>query len=329
MKEKTTVVIPNYNGFRYLAQCLDALLALASDEPLFRVIVVDNGSTDGSKLLLQSCYSQIRTIYLSHNTGFSHAVNVGIKAAHTPFVILLNNDTIVRPGFVLHLTEAIESNPKAFSVGAQMLRMDDPQRIDNAGDMYCALGWAFARGKDHPAAAYQTSAQVFSACAGAAIYRCKVFQHIGYFDERFFAYFEDVDIGYRARTYGYQNLYEPRAQVLHAGSAASGSRYNTFKTPLAAANSIRLIVNNMPIPQILINLPFLIPGFFIKALFYAHKKMGRLYITGLLNGLRHPASPRKNHPILPTSHRYHPSFCHYVRIQLQLYQNLLRLINHK
>jgi GT2 family glycosyltransferase len=329
MKEKTTVIIPNYNGFRYLAQCLDALLSLASDEIAFRVIVVDNGSTDGSKLLLQSCYSQIRTIYLAHNTGFSHAVNVGIKAARTPFVILLNNDTIVRPGFVRYLTEAIESNPRAFSVGAQMRRMDRPRLIDNAGDLYCALGWAYARGKDRPAAAYRTSAQIFSACAGAAIYRRQVFERIGYFDERFFAYLEDGDIGYRARTYGYQNLYEHRAQVLHAGSAASGSRYNTFKTPLAAANSIRLIANNMPIPQILINLPFLILGFFIKALFYTRKKMGRLYLTGLLNGLRQHMPPRKNHPTTSTSHRCHPSLGHYIRIQLQLYYNLLRLIHSK
>jgi GT2 family glycosyltransferase len=319
MKNKTTVVIPNYNGFKYLPECLDSLLTIASQESAFNIIVVDNASTDGSKLLMQTVYPQIRTIYLSSNTGFSHAVNEGIKAAHTPYVILLNNDTIVKPGFVRHLTSAIEKNSKTFSVGAQMLRMDNPSLIDNAGDLYCALGWAFARGKDRPAQAFQTPEKVFSACAGAAIYRRRIFEQIGYFDESFFAYLEDVDIGYRARLYGYHNLYTSHARVLHAGSAASGSRYNTFKTPIAAANSIRLIKNNMPWPQILINLPFFIPGFLIKALFYAHKKMLRPYLSGLLTGLRsHTPSPRPHHP-----------FRHYAHIQLQLYSNLFRLFNNR
>jgi GT2 family glycosyltransferase len=317
MKEKTTIVIPNYNGLKYLPECLDSLLALDSQEPAFNIIVVDNASTDGSKLLMQTLYSQIRTIYLSSNTGFSHAVNVGIKAAHTPYVILLNNDTIVKPGFVRHLTNTIEKNSKTFSVGAQMLRLDNPSLIDNAGDLYCALGWAFARGKDRPAKVFQNPAKVFSACAGAAIYRRSIFEQIGYFDESFFAYLEDVDIGYRASLYGYHNLYTPHAKVLHAGSAASGSRYNTFKTPLASANSIRLIKNNMPLLQILINLPFLVPGFLIKALFYARKKMLRRYLSGLLTGLRsHSQSSR---PHLP--------FRHYALIQLQLYRNIFRLIN--
>jgi GT2 family glycosyltransferase len=329
MKEKVTVVIPNYDGFRHLPPCLDTLLSTMTQEHPFKILVVDNGSTDGSKLLLQTSYPQISAIYLPDNTGFSHAVNVGIKAVKTPYVILLNNDTIVKPDFVRHLTETMDANPHAFSAGARMLRMDSPRRIDNAGDLYCVLGWAYARGKDRPAAAYNKPAKIFSACGGAAIYRRSAFARIGYFDESFFAYLEDVDIGYRAQLYGYQNLYTPSAQVLHAGSAASGSRYNTFKTPLAAANSIRLIKNNMPLPQILINLPFLIPGFLIKALFYARKKMLRHYLSGLLTGLR--STPGSHNPTQSPSsfHRHRPSFRRYAYIQLQLYLNLLRLITNK
>ena len=279
--EKVTVVIPNYNGIRFLEECLNALYRQEEDTPSFLVLVVDNGSSDGSLELLREKFPQTEVIPLSENTGFCHGVNVGIQHSRTPYVILLNNDTKVYPGFVKALYRAIEGKKDAFSVSARMLMWDKPELLDDAGDGYCVFGWAYSRGKGRPAAEYEKPCRVFSACGGAAIYRKEIFEKIGYFDKLHFAYLEDLDIGYRANLYGYRNYYEPSAQVIHYGSASSGSRYNAFKTELAAANNLYVIGKNMPLLQLIWNLPFLLPGFFIKFLFFCKKRMGRLYGKGL------------------------------------------------
>lgn len=121
--------------------------------------------------------------------------------------------------------------------------------------------------------------------AEAAIYRRKLFEKIGLFDEAHFAYLEDIDLGYRANIYGYKNVFAPKAEVLHAGSAVSGSRHNAFKVSLSSRNSIYLIYKNMPVLQVLLNLPFLLVGFLIKTLFFVKKGLGREYIKGLKKGL--------------------------------------------
>ncbi len=282
-EKKVTVVIPNYNGIKYIRGCMDSL-RMQEGEP-FDIIVIDNASADGSLQVLQQEYIEARVVPLSENTGFDYAVNLGIRESNTPYVILLNNDTIVKPGFVQALVEAIEEAEDIFSVSSMMLSMQDENIIDDAGDGYCALGWAYARGKGRPAAAYDKKVEIFAACAGAAIYRKAIMEEIGYFDENHFAYLEDIDIGYRARIYGYRNMYEPKAKVIHAGSATSGSRYNEFKTRLSSANNAYMIGKNMPLLQLLINLPFLLLGFLVKACFFIRKKMGMLYIKGYLSGI--------------------------------------------
>lgn len=280
--QQATVIIPNWNGKKYLEKCLDALL---SQQGFFDVLVVDNGSVDGSVELLAEKYSNVKTILLKENTGFCHACNEGIKASETPYVILLNNDTEVLPGFVENLIKAMEKDEKIFSVGAQMLQIQDNSLIDSAGDMYTIMGWGYCRGKGKPAKDYDTSVKIFSACGGAAIYRKSILNKIGLLDENHFAYLEDMDLGYRARIYGYTNLYEPSAKVIHAGSASSGSTYNEFKTKLAAANNAYMIGKNMPFLQLLINLPFLALGVMIKTVFFAKKGMGRLYLKSYFSGI--------------------------------------------
>lgn len=320
--DKITVIIPNYNGIKFLQECLKSILRQDPGTPGYQVLVVDNGSTDGS-LELARQFSQIQLIALPTNTGFCHAVNVGIRAAETPYVLLLNNDTRAGQGFVRALYEAIEARPDAFSISAKMLLWDDPALLDDAGDGYCALGWAYARGKGRPAAAYNRPVQVFSACGGAAIYRKSVFGEIGYFDEAHFAYLEDLDIGYRARIYGYRNYYEPAAEVTHYGSASSGSRYNEWKTGLAAANSVYVIAKNMPLFQIVWNMPFFLIGFFVKFLFFSKKGMGMRYLKGLAEGWKKSFSgPGKSHK---TAFQW-KNLGNYLAVQAQLYLNLLRLL---
>ncbi len=279
----TTVIIPNLNGREYLQNCLSSLYACENTP--FPIIVVDNGSTDGSVELIRQHFPKVRLICFPENRGFSAAVNAGIRAAHTPWVILLNNDTTVEKHFVSCLTKALCADRTRFSVGAKMLSMSRPDLIDDAGDYYCALGWAFARGKGKNARRYRRPCAVFAACGGAAIYRKAVLEELGLFDEKYFAYLEDMDVGYRARMQGYVNWYEPGAVVYHAGSASSGSRYNAFKIRLSSRNSVYLLLKNMPFFQVLVNLPFLLAGFFIKFLFFAKKGYGGIYLRGLGAGL--------------------------------------------
>ena len=322
-EKKVTIVIPNYNGIKYIRGCMDSLRRENEAGDSFDIVVVDNASKDGSLEVLRQEYPEAQIIALDSNTGFCHAVNVGIKAAKTPYVILLNNDTVVKPGYVNALTEAIEKNEKIFSVSPMMLSMQDENIIDDAGDGYCLFGWTYARGKGKPAEKYEKAVDIFAACGGASIYRKSVFEEIGYFDELHFAYLEDIDVGYRARIYGYCNVYEPSAKVLHAGSATSGSRYNEFKTKLSSANNAYVIGKNMPLLQLLFNLPFLVIGFLIKAFFFSLKKMGILYVRSYFSGIARCFSKegRKHKVSFRMKH-----FLNYFKIQISLILGIFRIL---
>ena len=282
MEIKTTIIIPNYNGLSFMEPCFESLKEQTIRD--FKVLVVDNGSTDGSVEWLKE--HRVPSIFLKGNTGFSGAVNTGIRAADTPYVLLLNNDTRVEPGFVAAMERAMDQSPKIFSVSSRMIQMYHPELLDDAGDMYSILGWAYQRGVGRSVNLYQKSCRVFSACAGAAIYRRAVFHEIGLFDEQHFAYLEDIDVGWRAKLYGYDNVYCPDAVVYHVGSGTSGSRYNSFKVRLAARNCIYLNYKNMPGWQILLNAPFLLAGIFVKYLFFVKNGFGRDYVSGLKEGIR-------------------------------------------
>lgn len=338
-----TVVIPNYKGIEYLNPCLEALYAQRVGTPEFEILVVDNASADGSIERAKELYKakvqkqaesvdaaahvpSTRFLCLEQNTGFCHAVNVGIENSDSPYVILLNNDTKVSEEFVGNLYKAIRRDKTIFSVSAQMLMWDYPALLDDAGDRYNVLGWAYAVGKGQAAALYDRPKHIFSACGGAAIYRRSILERIGLFDELHFAYLEDLDIGYRARIYGYKNVYEPSAKVLHFGSASSGSRYNEFKTKLASANNIYVIYKNMPAAQILMNLPFLAFGFLIKWLFFVKKGMGGTYLKGLAEGLSRCVSPEgKEKKVKFQKENLH----NYVQIQLELYLNAIYFLTKK
>lgn len=136
---KSTVVIPNYNGIRYIEDCLDSLYA--GTQTQFEVIMVDNASTDGSRELVQEKFPQVKLICNETNTGFSEAVNQGILASTTPYAILLNNDTRAGKSFIHELEKAIEKDARIFSVSAKLISLHDMTKLDDAGDYYCALGW--------------------------------------------------------------------------------------------------------------------------------------------------------------------------------------------
>jgi GT2 family glycosyltransferase len=327
---KTTVVIPNYNGKKFMEPCMEALSSQTQQD--FCVLIVDNGSTDGSlewmeenlpgmisvqkgEALKKEPDSQnkekkeipVYLLALSENIGFSGAVNLGIRMAATDYVILLNNDTQVDPHYIQEMEKAMDENPRAFSVSSKMIQMLDHSKMDDAGDLYTIIGWGFQRGVGQKSSGYQTPRRVFTACAGAAIYRRSVFQEIGLFDELHFAYLEDLDVGYRARIAGYENRYCPTAVVYHYGSGTSGSKYNPFKVRLAARNSVYLNYKNMPLLQLVLNGIFLAVGYAIKLRFFTKRGFGKEYREGLKEGFT-------------TLYK-----CHRVKFQLSHLPNYIRI----
>lgn len=281
---KVSVVIPNYNGEKYLKGCLDSLKL--QDYIDFETIIIDNASKDSDYKWVKEEYKEIIFKRLDKNYGFSPAVNEGIKMAQGEYVLLLNNDTVLEKDFISQMVKAIEKDKRIFGVSSKMIAYLDHTIMDDAGDEYTVLGWAYKHGDGKPVERFTKEKKVFSACAGAALYRKSVFEEMGLFDEDFFAYMEDVDVSYRARIYGYYNVYCPEAKVYHIGSATSGSKYNAFKVKLAARNNVYVPYKNMPLIQLIINLPALILGTFVKVIWFQKKGFGKVYREGLREGLR-------------------------------------------
>lgn len=279
---RVSVIIPNYNGEKFIEKCLLSLTKQTYAD--FEVILVDNGSTDRSVELAEDIYPDINIIKLHDNYGFSRAVNEGIQASQAKYVILLNNDTEADEGFVENMVKGIDKSPKIFSCAAKMVQFNNRELIDSAGDYYTIIGCTFTKGYNKKTQYFNKDGIIFSSCAGAAIYRRKVFGKIGYFDEMHFAYLEDVDIGYRAKIHGYVNTYVPEAVVYHVGSGSSGSRHNEFKVRLAARNNVYLNYKNMPLVQLIINYPFILAGKLMKLVFMARKGLGKVYLDGVMEG---------------------------------------------
>ncbi len=323
---KVSIVLPNLNGAGWLAGCLDSLWAQTLQD--FELIVVDNGSTDESLSTARSYVGRENYTLLenSQNTGFSAAVNLGIKTARAPYVLLFNNDAFAAPDMVETLLAAMEPNEKIFSVQCLMLQHVNPEKVDDAGDYVSLVGWAFKRGDGLPAKRYQTPRRIFSACGGAALYRRAVFDTIGFFDENFFAYLEDVDIGWRANSLGYKNLFCPAATCTHIGSAttggANGAKYNDFKSIQSGRNSLLLPYKNLPLGMLLLNLVFLVPGYLVKTLVFHLRGYGAPWRQGMREAFAKIGKLQKP----PFRFRNLP---HYVWVQGSLVVGLFRYIGYR
>ena len=263
---KVTVVVPNWNGMRWLAACLAALAK--QDTDAFVTLVVDNGSTDGSVAFIAQHYPLVEVVTLSRNTGFAHAVNVGTARATTPYVLLLNTDTETFPDFLSQLIARMESaSPDIAAIHPQMLQLDDPSLIDDAGNALSWYGAATKRGHGELASENSDEREIFSPSGGASLYRRDVLRSLGGFDESFFAYLEDVDLGLRGRVRGYRYLYLPTAKVLHKshGTNIHLSRY----VELITRNRLLLFTKNMPISLLIRYFPRLLYGQIYFFLAYA------------------------------------------------------------
>jgi len=281
MKKKVRVIIPNYNGIKFLPDCIAALNRQSCD--CFEILVVDNASSDGSRRWLRK--NKIPALLLDKNYGFAGGVNAGIRATSNKYTILLNNDTVVFEDFVEKLLKRIETSDRIFAVNPMMIQANNKSLIDDAGDGYSLMGWAYQRGTGENIKDYTKSSFIFAACAGASIYQTDLVKRLGAFDELHFAYLEDIDLSYRARLAGYINIYEPAAKVYHLGSATSGSKYNSFKVRLAARNNIYLNYKNQSNLQLLINIIPLLLGIILKGGFFYKKGFLKEYLTGIIEGL--------------------------------------------
>ncbi len=246
-----SVIIPNWNGLKFLAPCLDSLTK-QTVEPV-EVIIVDNASTDGSQALIRDRYPEVTLIELPENRGFTGACNVGMEAAQAPIVILLNNDTEVEPDWIEQVLAAFDRHPDAGSIASKMLLYDQRDTLHNAGDFYRVDGQAGNRGvwqKDGPE--FQQEQAVFSACGGSSAYRRAMLDQIGLLDDAFFFLMEDVDLGWRAQLAGWQCIYAPQAVVYHHLSATGGGKTASY---YAGRNTLRVIAKNYPGPLLRKYLP--------------------------------------------------------------------------
>jgi len=252
-----SVVIPNWNGKKFLAGCLDSLKE-QTYEPI-EVVIVDNGSKDGSVEYLKENYPYVKLVTFPVNTGFSPAVNAGIKASTGEMVALLNNDTVVDPNWMSELIKAMREHPEAGSAGCKMLAYDDHALLDGAGDGYRRGGLPGRIGhKERDTGRFNRQRYLLGACGGAALYRRDLFADIGYFDEDYFAYLEDVDLGLRAQAAGYKCIYVPTSIVYHLGCGTTGSGYSPLVVRLSARNNWNTIVKNIPTPLLWKFLPHIL-----------------------------------------------------------------------
>jgi GT2 family glycosyltransferase len=225
-----SVIIVNYNGCRFLEDCLRAVLDQELGEP-FEVTLVDNGSTDNSVAYVRRAFPTVGVIEARRNLGFAGGNNLGIGAARGRYIVLLNNDTQVRAGWLKALVAAAEQNPGAGAIAAKLLFVDPANTIQNAGSLLLSDGSGADRGFREPdRGQYDTAEEVFGACGASVLYRRQMLEDVGVFDETFFMYYEDTDLNWRMRLRGWSVLYEPDAVVdhVHAGSSREWSPFFTF-----------------------------------------------------------------------------------------------------
>jgi GT2 family glycosyltransferase len=217
----TSVVVPNLNGAHLLEPCLEAL-ARQTRAPT-EVIVVDNGSTDDSVGLVRRRFPAVRLLTFPENRGFAAAMNAGIAEATAGLVAFLNNDAVPESAWLEELAGCVERHPAAAAATSKLLLADEPGRLDGAGDGLTRSFLPYARGHGQPDdGRFADEIEVFGASGAAALWRGPVLRELGGFDERFFAYYEDVDLSFRARLRGYEIWYAPSAVVRHARGGTAG-----------------------------------------------------------------------------------------------------------
>jgi GT2 family glycosyltransferase len=219
---------------------------------------VDNASQDESMETVRTIAPKAVLLRESRNLGFAGAVNAGIRSSHGRWIAVLNNDTELQGDWLAECVRAIQNHPAAAFFACKILGFADRNRLYSAGDCYLRGGIGYRRGQElRDREDYQKECEVFSASACAALYRREALDEIGGFDERFFAYLEDIDLGLRLQAAGHRGYYVPRAVAYHHGGATSGGEFSPLAVRLRTRNSLLLLLKNMPMLMFLRCLPMI------------------------------------------------------------------------
>jgi GT2 family glycosyltransferase len=276
--------MPNWNGARYLRACLDSLRAQRFGD--FDVVVVDNGSTDGSLRILAESYPEVRVVAWDANRGVAAAFNEGVRQCRAELLALVNNDMELDGGWLEALVGALDDHPAAGAAASKILFIDR-QTINSAGDFYGRDGIPGNRGvHEIDRGQYDQPAYVFGASGGASLYRRRLFDEIGLFDERLVSYCEDVDWAWRMQLAGYRCIYVPNAIAFHWGSATGGGPLASY---YCGRNFIRVLLKNLPGPLLRRHWRAIVSReieLALEALRHGREPAARARLAGQLAGLR-------------------------------------------
>lgn len=240
-----TVIVLNRDGRGFLETCLTSIQAQDVDGGC-RTVLVDNGSTDGSAGFVRDRFPEIEVIETGRNLGFAGGNNAGLRRASTPFVLLLNNDTRMRPGCLQALLAAAETSPAVGAVQAKLVFQDRPGVLQSTGTLLLSDGSAGDRGFGEPDdGRFAQREEVFAACGAASLYSREALAEVGLLDESFFLYYEDTDLSWRLRLAGWKVLYEPAAVVEHAHAGTTGADSALMRFH-ADRNRLLMVLKNAP-----------------------------------------------------------------------------------
>jgi GT2 family glycosyltransferase len=290
-----SVIIVTLNGKALLAESLAALCAQTLTD--FEIIVVDNGSTDGSSEWLAENFPQARLVRSNVNTGFAKGNNLGMRVARGEFIALLNNDAVPEPTWLAELVGALRRHPEAGFAASRVVLHANPNVLESAGDSIAGSGSIFRRGYRCALHQFDQEEFVFGAQACAAIYRRAMLDEIGLFDEDFFLVYEDADLSFRAQLRGFKCIYVPSAIVRHHGEATIGA-FSSLYVYQNQRNVEFVFVKNMPMPLFW----RVLPGHLLYNLmgfgFYILRKQGFQFIRAKFDALRAlPALVRKRRQV--------------------------------
>jgi GT2 family glycosyltransferase len=279
---EVAVVIANWNGKKYLKDCFDSLRAQSQKH--FKVVLVDNGSEDGSADFVRENYPETEIVRLEENVGFAKGYNIGMKKSfedeNIEYVFVLNNDTKLDEKCIEELVGCAKMNPDAGSIQSKVLNFFDPGKIDCAGILLSVDGVATNRGYgEKDSGQYEKETEIFGANGTASLFSRKALEKTKlsngeYFDNSYFAYYEDVDLAWRLRLAGFKSYYCPKAITHHVHSATAG-RISGFKAFYLNRNRFFTLIKNYPLCRLVFILFVLTPIRYIFLLFRVIMKKGR------------------------------------------------------
>lgn len=280
---EVTVIIVNYNGANYIRRCLLCLLEQTFSS--FKVIIVDNASTDDSTHAFEGLDSRFSVICLDRNIGFAAANNLALELIETPWVATLNPDAFPRRDWLEKLIQGTRRYPQVPFFGSLQIQDRMPSRLDGMGDVFSGFGLFWRGGYDYPVETATDDGEIFSPCAAAALYRSDVIKQAGGFDESFYCYCEDVDLAFRLRLMGHKCVLLKDAVVSHLGSESVG-RYGEFAIYHGFRNRLWTFVKNYPGPMFFVMAPLSLVLFLCLALDKARIGRATVALRGIVDALK-------------------------------------------